>query len=179
MGFLSKLFGKKVQEKADYAFYEKVINQVTISDSLKEELKTSIKEAFENPMSFYDDNNEYMLSDRGLMYPNNSSDTPLYVFIDTLKNNGHMTEIDWKEEEYDIRTEMNEILMAKEYSLALTYDDLYENKRTDKILELINKQELEPAGYSTAMIDIGSDSYVFTIVTLDKKQEIDAWFAKL
>ena len=189
MGFLSKLFGKEQNDKskpenqkpaiADITFYEKVIDRIAVSDELKNDLKRALKQAFEDPKSFYDDNNEFILSDRGLKYPKDTLLTAKFVLIDTLQDNGQMAEVDWKEEESEIRIAVNEILKAKEYDFALSYDDLYEDKDTDEIIQLIDQKELKPNGYSLALLDINSDSYVFTIVPLNEKNEVAEMFAIL
>jgi len=99
--------------------------------------------------------------------------------VDTLQDNGQMAEVDWKEEESEIRTALNEIIKAKSYEFALSYDNLYEEHNTDEIIKLIDQRELKPAGYSLAILDINSDSYVFTIVPLNERQEVEEMFANL
>ena len=181
MGLLSNIFGKKQNDKTkpDLVFYEKIIELIVVSDTLKDTLKTNLKQVFENPKSFYGDNDEFILSDRGLTYTNDSLQTSKFVLIDIMRDNDEMTEIDWKESESEIRVYMNEIITAKNYDFAITYDDLYEGLDTDKILKLINEQELEPQGYSIVILDIGSDSYIFTIVPSKDKKEVKEMFEKL
>ncbi len=181
MGFLSNIFGKKQEGKTkpDFQFYEKIIELIVVSNALKKTLKTNLKQAFEEPKSFYDDNYEFILSERGLTYPKDSLDTSKFVLIDIMEANGEMTEIDWKEEESEIRIYLNEIILAKNYDFAITYDDLYEKSRTDKIIKLIDEKELKPLGYSIVDLDIGSDSYVLTIVPSIIAEEVKMMFDKL
>lgn len=181
MGFLSNIFGQKHNDKpnADLAFYEEVVDHIVISDALKNDLKVKLKQAFEDPKSFYDENNDFILSERGLSYPKDALLTPKFVLIDTLQDNGQMAEVDWKEEESEIRIFLNEIRMAKNYDFILSDDDLYEGHDTGEIIKLIDEKELKTKGYSIELLDINSDSYVFTIVPLNNKQEVKKMFEKL
>lgn len=181
MGFLSNIFRQKPQEKSTcgLALYEKVVDHIVISDDLKRELKAKLKQAFENPKSFYDDNNEFILSERGLLYPKDALLTPKFVLIDTLQDKGQMAEVDWKEEESEIRSFLNKIRMTKNYDFTLSGDDVYKGYDTDEILRSIDKKELQTQGYSIEVLDINSDSYVFTIVPLRDKQEVKMLFEKL
>ncbi len=49
MGFLSNIFGQKQHTKSnpDLAFYEEVVDHITISETLKNDLKVKLKQAFE------------------------------------------------------------------------------------------------------------------------------------
>lgn len=181
MGFLSNLFGRGNIDNSndDFAFYERLIESITISDTLRSELKIDIKQALENPKSFYDDNNDYILSERGLTYTEDAKRTVKFVLIDTLQDNGEMAEVDWDEEEYEIRILLNEMRIAKNYDFTITDDDLYEGKTTEEIIKLIDERELQTQGYTIELLDIDSDSYVFTIVPLDIKQEVNMMFKKL
>ncbi len=181
MGFLSKILGKNRNDKPnpDLAFYERVIDRIVISDTLKGDLKAELKQAFEDPKSFYDDNNDFILSERGLTYPKDTFLTPKFVFIDTLQDNGEMAEVDWREEESEIRIFLTEIRMAKNYDFTISDDDLYEGYDTGEIIKLIDDKELKNQGYSIELLGINSDSYVFTIVPLNDKQEVKMMFEKL
>jgi len=181
MGFLSNIFGQKQNDKPipDLAFYEKVVDRIVISDTLKADLKIELKQAFEDPKSFYDDNNDFVLSERGLTYPKDALLTPKFVLIDTMHDNGEMAEADWKEEESEVRIFLNEIRMAKKYDFIISDDDLYEGHGTGEIINLIYERELMSQGYSIELLDINSDSYVFTVVPLKDKQEVKMMFEKL
>lgn len=181
MGFLSNLFGQRKNNvcKPDFSFYEGLIERITISGTLRNDLKREIKLALEDPKSFYDDSNEFILSERGLTYPSDAELTPKFVLIDILQNNGEMAEADWKEEESEIRILLNEIRMAKNFDFAISDDDLYEDKDTGEIIKLIDERELQTQGYTIALLDINSDSYVFTVVPLNAKQETEMMFKKL
>ncbi len=190
MGLLSKLFGQhwrksgsltngQVESAADLIFYEKIVDQIAVTDALKNDLKIALKQAFERPKSFYNDNNEFILVDRGLRYPKDASLTPKFVFIDILQSNGQMAEVGWREEESEIRIAVNEILKAKDYPFTIAYDDLYTGHGTDEIIRLIDKKELRPKGYALAILDIHSDSYVFTIVSLNEKEHVKEMFEAL
>ena len=181
MGFLSSIFGQKKNEKLnpDLAFYEKVVSRIVISEALKSNLKTELKQAFEDPKSFYDYNEEFTFSERGLTYPKDALLTPKFVLIDTLQDNGEMAEVDWKEEECEVRTFLNEIRKAKNYDFKISHDDLYEGHDTGEIITLIDEKELKSQGYSIVLLDINSDSYVFTVVPLSDKKEVTMMFEKL
>ena len=90
-----------------------------------------------------------------------------------------MAEVDWKEEESEIRIFLNEIGMAKNYGFTISEDDLYEGYDTGEIIKLIDEKELKEQGYSIEILDINSDCYVFTIVPLSDKHEVKAMFEKL
>lgn len=181
MGILSNFFGQKQNGKPgpNLALYEKVVNHIVVSDTLKKDVKTRLRQAFEDPESFYDDNNDYILSERGLTYPKDALSTPKFVLIDSLQDNGEMAEVDWKEEESEIRIFLNEIKMAKNLDFTISEDDLYEGYDTGEILKLINDKELQTQGYSIELLDINSDSYVFTVVPLCDRQEVKMLFEKL
>ena len=181
MGFLSNFFGRKQNNRInpDLALYQEVVNHIVFSETLKSDLKANLKQAFEDPKSFYDDHNDYILSERGLRYPEDALLTPKFVLIDTLVDNGQMAEADWREEESEIRIYLNEIRLAKEFDFTLSDDELYEGYDTNEIIKLIDEKELSTQGYSIELLDINSDSYVFTIVTLNNKQEVKMLFEKL
>ena len=196
MGLFSRLFGQKqndkpvsqtdvknqpigLRSKPNLEFYENVVELIVVSETLKDELKTKLKQAFEKPKSFYDENKEFVLSKRGLTYPKDISLTPKFVLIDTLQDNNQMAEVDWKEKEEDIRLALNRIGEAKNYGFTLSDDSNYRDKDTFEIIELINKEEINPFGYSVEIIDINSDSYVFTVVSLSDQQEVATMFAIL
>ncbi len=195
MGFFSKLFGNKQKNEVetngiikpalsthsitpDLLTYENVVDNIAISKELQTEVKTMIKQAFQNPKSFYDESNEFILSDRGLTYPKDSNLTPKFVFVDKMISAGQMTEVDWKEEEEEIRLEITKIAEKKGYHLPLSAKIKY-TEDTSQTLLSINDKELEPMGYCLQIFDINSDSYVFTIVPLNKKQLITNMFNKL
>jgi len=186
MGIFSKLFGQNENSKfkpkqplLDLIFYEALVDRIAVSDNLKRELKDELKKAFEKPKSFYDDNNEYILTDRGLRYSKGVSETAKFVLIDTLIDNGQMAEVDWKEEENEIRVFLNEIRIAKNYDLTIDDEDLHEGYNTGEILKLIDEKELKAQGYSLVILDINSDSYVFTIVSFNQKHEIEEMFVAM
>lgn len=191
MGLFSKLFGQKNKDitTADNTvrnttvpnleLYENLVNRIVVSEKLKADLKIKIKQAFENPKSFYDDQNDFILSERGLSFPDDAFITPKFVLIDTLINNNQMAEVDWKEEEDEIRFVINRIVNEKKYGFKLSDQPIYDHNETFEIIELIDKEELKSLGYSLEMIDIDSDSYVFTIVPLAKQQEVSHFFAQL
>lgn len=99
--------------------------------------------------------------------------------IDTLLGNGEMVEADWKDQEYEIRTLLHEIRIVKNYNFTISDDDLYEDHEVEEILKLIDEKELQPQGYSIEILDINSDSYVFTIIALADKEEVKNSFAQL
>lgn len=196
MGLFSKLFGQKenkakellkkdnakpiaVSIKSNFEFFEKVVDNIVVSETLQKDLKIKLKQAFENPKSFYDDNNEFILSERGLTFPQDTLLTPKFVLVDTLQENEQMAEVDWKEEEEEIRFAINAIIKAKNYNIKLSDGTKYDDNDTFEIIELIDKEELNPLGYSLQILDIDSDSYVFTIVPLEKQQEVETMFTIL
>ncbi|QHT66464.1 hypothetical protein GXP67_07245 [Rhodocytophaga rosea] len=196
MGLFSSLFRQKQNDKfvsptdvkkqpdvltteTNFEFYEKIVEVIVVSETLKNKLKTRLKQAFEKPNSFYDVNNNFILSERGLTYPKDKSLTPKFVLIDILQDNNQMAEVDWKEEEEDIRFALNRILEAKNYGFISSEASNFGYKDTLEMIELINKEEIKSLGYSVEMLDINSDSYVFTVVPLERQQEVAAMFAKL
>jgi hypothetical protein len=191
MGFFSNLFGqnqnKKLEatnqavltkNKIDFEFYEKVVENIVVSETLKSDLKTKLKSSFENPNSFYNDRNEFILSDRGLTYPKHKSLTHKFVLVDSLLEARQMTEVDWKEDEIEIRLWINEIAKTKGYKLNLPTDKKYGNETLD-VIQNIDKHELKPLNYSLEILDIDSDSYVFTIIPLDRQEIVQDLFDKL
>lgn len=193
MGFFSNLFGQKSKDettsnatnksladntKLDFALYEETVNHIVVSEALQKDLKLKLKQAFEDPKSFYDDDNEFILSERGLTYPADVALTQKFVLIDTLQDEHQMAEVDWKEGEDEIRFAINAILEAKNYT-TISNDVKYDDSETFDILNLINDNELKSIGYSLEILDIDSDSYVFTIVPLEKYQEVTILFSKL
>jgi hypothetical protein len=181
MGFLSSIFGQKQNDKPnpDLEFYERFIDRIVISEALKSDLNIKLKQAFEDPKSFYDHNGDFILSERGLTYAKDALLTPKFVLIDTLQDNGEMAEVDWKEEESVVRTFLNEIRLAKSYDFTISDDDLYEGIDTGEIITLIDEKELKSQGYAIVLLDINSDSYVFTVVPLSDKNEVKMMFEKL
>ena len=69
--------------------------------------------------------------------------------------------------------------MAKNYDFTLSGDDLYDGHDTGEIIQLIDEKELKSRGYSIQLLDINSDSYVFTVIPLNNKQEVKGMFEKL
>lgn len=55
----------------------------------------------------------------------------------------------------------------------------YDDNETFEILELIDTQELKPKGFSLEIVDIDSDSYVFTIVALESHEEVSKMFNQI
>jgi len=54
MGFLSNIFKKKQEEVSnlDLAFYIKVVDQLVVSETLKNSLKDDLNQAFIEPLAF-------------------------------------------------------------------------------------------------------------------------------
>lgn len=188
MGFFSKIFKQKSNDKSepvplntptDLQRYEEIVEIVVVSEALKSQLKEKLKQAFENPKSFYDSDNEFILSERGLTFPADADLTAKFVLVDTLIDNDHMAEVDWKEDEEEIRFAINRILKAKNYRIAVTDECKYDDSETLEILEQIDIEELKPKGFSLEILDIDSDSYVFTIVALKDHEEISKMFNQI
>lgn len=193
MGLFSKLCGKKNEDRtiaedtksvskiisSPIELYEQLIHIIVVSETLKSDLKIKLKQALENPQLFYDDQDEFILSERGLTYPDDRLLTPKFVLIDTLIDNNQMAEVDWKEDEEEIRFAINSIISAKKYSINLSDKTIYDNEDTSEIIALIDKEELQSVGYCLKILDIDSDSYVFTVVPLSKQDEVSDFFAQL
>lgn len=193
MGFFSNLFGQRSRDKTkpstsdksltnnpktDFALYEETVDHIVVSESLQSDLKLKLKQAFEDPRSFYDDDNEFILSERGLTYPDDVALTPKFVLIDTMEDEDQIAEVDWKEDEDEIRFAINRIMKAKNY--ATISDELkYAVLDTLEIIKKINHDELKPMGHSLEILDINSDSYVFTIIPIDKHRDVSELFLKL
>lgn len=90
-----------------------------------------------------------------------------------------MAEVDWKEKEDEIRLAIIRILTAKKYSFKLSDRAIYSDNDTFEIIELIEQEELIPVGYCLDIIDIDSDSYVFTIIQLSNQEEVSNLFGQL
>jgi hypothetical protein len=186
MGFFSSFFGRRERQSSDTArqptaelpAYNQLINSIVSPENLQSKLLTDVTRAFEAPQSFYEAT-EYVLAQRGLTYPQDAALTPKFVFIDTLIDHQQMAEVDWKEAEDEIRAQIRQIMAAKQFPISIASEEQYENKPTHEIIELIDEQELTPIGYSLQVLDIHSDSYVFTIVPLSQAEEIAALFAQL
>ena len=188
MSFLSALFGSADQPKKpaapeahpDLPVYQAVINLIAVSPALQTQLTADVQRAFDAPQSFYDDG-EYTLAEygRGLRYPKDARLTPKFVLIDTLIDWEQMAEVDWKASEEDIRFAINDILDAKGFALELPQDEQYDDPDTFSVFQTIDDDELQPAGYCLAFLDIDSDSYVFTVVPLAQQAEAEQLFARL
>jgi hypothetical protein len=196
MSFFSKLFGQKTTDKPksesesvpplpvittkpDLQYYKRVVGTIVVSEGLKTELNTKLEQAFENPKSFYNESNDFTLSERGLSYPQNVSLTSKFVLVDTLIANDHMTEVDWKSSETEVRAALNHVMTGKNYSLSIPINKIFNKNDTFETIQAIDAEELRPAGYSLQLLDIDSDSYVFTIVPLEQEQEVIEMFEKL
>lgn len=196
MGFFSKLFGQQTTDKPksksesvqplpvkttklNLEYYKGVIDTIVTSEGLKDDLNIKLKQAFENPKSFYNETNDFILSERGLTYPQNAAVTSKFVLVDTLIANDHMTEVDWKSSETEVRAAINHVLTGKNYSLSIPISNIFNKNDTFETIQAIDAEELRPAQYSLQILDIDSDSYVFTIVPLDKEQEVIEMFEKL
>lgn len=194
MGFFSKLFGSRDNKhplpansnvpqatatKPDYKLYETLSTTLVDDEALRKTLQQQLKKAFEAPESFFDAAGEFILSDRGLTYPAALPLAPKFVLVDTLMEHDLMTEIDWKSDEEEIRFAINRIIKSKDYPFALTEEDRYEGMDTYETIAQINDKELQIAGYSLEILDIDSDSYVFTIVPIAQQAMVAALFARL
>jgi hypothetical protein len=163
----------------DLKLYMELIESIAVSEKLQADLKLALEEAFENPQSFYDQDGEYLLAWRGLNFSESSRLTPKFVLTDKMIEANQMAEIDWKEDEAEIRPIINQILRAKNFDFNISVEMKYENEDTFKILDLINGNELKANGYSLKCLDIDSDSYVFTVVTADQEKRVTEMFEKL
>lgn len=194
MGWFSRLFGLDRNEGSnvkssppptasssppDYEYYLGVVDSVVVSDSLKSALRESLKRAFDDPGSLYEDGGDFNLSERGLTYPADAGLTPKFVFVDSLLDHDEMTEVDWKAEEGDVRFALNHVLKARDCGLQLSLDERYDDADTYEALEKIDEAELRPSGFALALLDHNGDSYLITVVSLDRQQEIEAMFDRL
>ena len=160
--------------------YEDIINSIAVSETLKNELKIKIKQAFENPEVFYNTKGKYILSERGIKYSDEGKFTPKFVLIDTLIDNDQMIEVDWEEAEEDVRYGLNKIIESKGYKFQISEDNLYdEDDETHEIIYSIDDEELQPLGYCIEMINIDSDSHILTIVPLSIQQKVKELLKKL
>lgn len=55
----------------------------------------------------------------------------------------------------------------------------YADLDISEIIKKINDDELKPMGHSLEILDINSDSYVFTIIPIDKHLDVSELFLKL
>lgn len=180
------MFSKILKNKGNgtinlnFNFYEEVVDSVVSSERIKNELKIKLKESFENPKLFYNEKNKFKLSELGLVYPNDILLTAKFVLVDTLIANNQMAEVDWKASEDEVRSAINGIISAKRYDIDLEKGNRSAYKiNTFEIITSIDNEELKPSGFCLELIDINSDSYVFTIVPLDKCEVIKRMFEKM
>ncbi|WP_288428038.1 DUF6630 family protein [uncultured Spirosoma sp.] len=171
---LAQLFTSFFKSKpVDLALPNKMIDLIAVSEKVRNELKVKLGQAVSNPKSFYDFKGNFYLSDRGLTYPKDADKTAKFVFVDTLIENGQMAEVDWKEEEAEMRFAINQILRAKHYDFIVSQDTVFvDGEDTLDMITQINDKELALAGYSLQSVDINSDSYVFTIVPISQAEEV-------
>lgn len=171
---LAQLFTSFFKSKpVDLALHNKVIDLIAVSDNVRNELKEKVGQAVSNPKSFYDFKGNFYLSERELTYPKDAAETAKFVLVDTLMENGQMAEVDWKEEEAEMRFAINQILRAKHYDFIVRQDTVFvEGDDTLDMITQINDKELTLAGYSLQLVDINSDSYVFTIVPIAQAEEV-------
>lgn len=194
MGWFSRFFGldrngeNKPQPSSpptapltppDLEYYLGVVDSVVVSDSLMSALRESLERAFDDPGSIYEDGGDFNLSERGLTYPADAGLTPKYVFVDSLLDRDEMSELDWKAEEGDVRFALNHVLKARACGLQLSLDEQYDDADTYEVLEKIDEAELRPSGWALAFLDHDGDSYLITVVPLDRQQEIEAMFDRL
>lgn len=159
-------------------FYQELVGQIAVTKELQTELIAMLERAIDDPQSFYDEKNDLILSDRGLKYSIYNWVTPKFVLVDKMIDAKQMMEVDWKEAEEDIRFYISEILQAKGYEMKLTPNKKYTGDTYETILS-INDKELEPQGYCLEMINIDGDSYVFTIIPLNRKQIVRNMFDQI
>jgi len=133
----------------------------------------------DTPEAFFDTDGAFILSDRGLTYPKALPLDPKFVLVDTLMEHDLMAEVDWKSAEDEVRFSINQILKAKGYDFSIAEEDGYEGKDTYETIAQINDNELQTAGYSLEILDIDSDSYVFTIVPTTQQASVAALFDRL
>ena len=193
MGFFSSLFGNKkrseqtsafqpqnkVRKYADKELYFQLLEILVSSNSARDQLKREIIKAFDEPESFYDADGEYELAIRGLRFSKDADATPKFVFIDKLIEEELMAEVDWKEEEAEIRRWVIAIMKVKSFPFSVSEEDQYEDMSTDAVIQMMNDDELIPNGYSLQILDIQSDCYVFTIVPAEDSKTIKELFAEL
>ena len=181
MSFFSNWFGpKKKKDQPDFAFYENVIHTIAVSETLKDKLLRKVRQAFDHPESFFDEKGEYLLAARGLSLKAHKALLPKIAFVDILLNHNEMAEVDWKETEQEVRYWIIALLAAKNYPGSLSNEEKYgRNVHTGEVLDLINQNELKPLGYALEILDIDSDSYVFTIVPLHRQEEVQEMFRVL
>lgn len=163
---------------ADISFYQDLVGQIAVSEELQMELRAILKQAFDDPKSFYNESGDFILSERGLTYSIHSGLTAKFVLVDKMIAAKQMMEVDWKEAEKEIRIWILEMAKAKGYDLPLSTEKRY-TVDTFETIFFISDKELEPMGYCLEILDIDSDSYVITIVPLEKQQMVHDMFEKL
>lgn len=159
-------------------FYQDLIDEIAVSNKLQIELKTIVNQAIDHPESFYDESGNFILSPRGLTYSGHRQLTSKFVLVDKMIAAKQMVEVDWKEAEEDIRIWISEIAKTKGYRFDLSLDKKYAGDTFDSIIS-IDEKELQPEGYCLEMINIDSDSYVFTIIPLSKQPVVRNMFDKI
>ena len=98
MGLFAKLFQKKNKDVTtaentipvlntntpNLELYEKLVNIIVVSETLKADLKSNLKQAFESPKLFYDDQDDFILSERGLSFPEDTLTTLFTLGLSSL-----------------------------------------------------------------------------------------------
>lgn len=163
-------------KQVSLALYEELIDDIVTRPERKERLKQLITKAFSQPKSFFDEDNDFILSDRGLTYPEHIALTPKFVLVDKMMEDFQMAEVDWKEEEETIRCSIDSIIKAKEYPISFSLNGRYESLDPDNILQQISSLELKPQGYVLTVIDIDADSYVFTVIPAHLENRVRSIF---
>ncbi|GAA4317171.1 DUF6630 family protein [Flaviaesturariibacter amylovorans] len=161
--------------------YLRLIELIAHGEYVRQEVREAVGRAFDDPKSFFDANGNYKPAERGLRFPADLPLAPKFVLIDTLAAHGQMAEVDRNEPgEEEIRTAVTEILMAKEIPVRPSRE-VGDDPDCDPgtLLWNIHQSELEPEGYALVLLDINTDSYVFTVVASEHQAEVTALFAKL
>ena len=74
----------KAKKQIDLEFYQEVVDAIAVSGAFQNGLKTLLSEAFKKPRSFYDEDGEFILSERGLTFSRHRDSTPKFVLIDKM-----------------------------------------------------------------------------------------------
>jgi hypothetical protein len=164
---------------AQLVVYNQLIDQLVAEPALRATIYAAVARAFANPQSFYDEHQKYTLAIRGLTFAKHAALTPKFVFIDTLCAHNLMAEVDWKEEEGEIRQQVRAIMQARQYHVVISAEEQYEDEPTYEVIYLLDHEELGPDGYSLQTLDIQSDSYVFTIVRRQEATRVQELFRQL
>ncbi|SHG93361.1 DUF6630 family protein [Chryseobacterium vrystaatense] len=142
--------------------YFRIVNLLIPNQLELDQMKLRLSKINEQPEIYIKDNSRMITK---------SDDYLWLAMVDLLIDNGYAFEIDWKENCKTAEDCINNLF--KKYKIFLElHIDVDEETDPEEFFRIANR-ELEKLGnYRIYLIDINSDSYVFTVGKLDSVQEL-------